>query len=49
MKSKKTAIFIISDLFVYKMKIPNKWQIPLSFQIIAKSSIFICDYTLVIK
>ena len=27
---KKTVIFIISDIFVYKMKIPKKWQIPLS-------------------
>ena len=28
--SKKTMIFIFSDLFfVYKMKIPKKWQIPL--------------------
>ena len=27
--SKKTVIFNISDLFVYKMKIPKKGQIPL--------------------
>ena len=28
--SKKTMIFTISDLFfVYKMKIPQKWQMPL--------------------
>ena len=30
--SKKTVMFKISGLFVYKMKIPRKWQIPLSHE-----------------